>query len=70
MNYMSWKTRCTELFSQYKELLTEFTHGLEFRATLNTLEQSVEFKKYDELDYWRNLAEVGYRSDMKNVNFD
>ena len=71
MNNMGWKTQCTELFSQYKELLTDFIHCLEeFRATLNTLEQCVDFKEYDELDYWHNRAEVGYRSELKNIHFD
>ena len=68
---MAWKTQCADFFSQYKELLTDFTHCLEeFKGTLNTLEQCVDFKEYDELDYWRNRAEVGYRSDLKYLHLD
>ena len=63
---MAWKTQCTEAFSQYMELLEDLTHFLEeFKETLNTLEQCVDFKKYEELEYWRNRAEVGFCSDLK-----
>ena len=65
------RTQCTELFSQYKELLTDFIHSLEeFKGTLNSLEQCVDFKDYDELEYWRNRAGVGYSSDLKYFNLD
>ena len=68
---MAWRTQCTELFSQYKELLTDFIHSLEeFKGTLNSLEQCVDFKDYDELEYWRNRAEVGYSSDLKYFHLD
>ena len=68
---MAWKTQCTEFFSQYKELLADFTHFLEeFKETLNTVEQCVDFKEYEELEYWCNRAEVGYCSDLKYFYFD
>ena len=58
-------------FPQYKELLTDFIHSLEeFKGTLNTLEQCVDFKEYDELESWRNRTEVGYRSDLKYFHLD
>ena len=45
---MAWKTQCTEVFSQYMELLEDLTHFLEeFKETLNTLEQCVDFKEYE-----------------------
>ena len=36
MNNMAWKAQCAEFFSQYKELLEDFTYSLEeFKETLN-----------------------------------
>ena len=69
---MAWKSQCTEFCSQYMELLLEdLTHFLEeFKETLNTLEQYVDFKYYEELEYWRNRAEVGFCSDLKYFYFD
>ena len=66
MNKLEWVTQCTEAFSQYMELLEDLTHFLkEFKETLNTFEQCVDFKYYEELEYWRNRAEVGFCSDLK-----
>ena len=43
---MAWKSHCTDFFSQYMELLEDLTHFLEeFKETLNTLEQCVDFKR-------------------------
>ena len=51
--------------------MADLTHFLEeFKVTLNTLEQFVDFKDYKELEYLRNRAEVGYRSDLKYFYFD
>ena len=52
------------------ELLEDLTHFLEeFKETLNTLEQCVDFKEYEELEYWRNRAEVGFCCDLKYFYF-
>ena len=68
---MVWKTQCTGFFSQYMELLEDLNHFLEeFKETLNTLEQGVDFKEYEELEYWHNRAEVGFCSDFKYLYFD
>ena len=68
---MAWKTQCTGFFSQYMELLEDLTHFLEeFKETLNTLEQCVDFKEYEELEYWHNRAEVEFCSDFKYLYFD
>ena len=53
------------------ELLEDLTHFLEeFKETLNTLEQCVDFKEYEELEYWRSRAEVGFCSDLKYFYVD
>ena len=68
---MAWKTQCTEFFSQYMELLEDLTHFLdELKETVITLEQCVDFKENEELECWRNRAEVGFCSDLKYLYFD
>ena len=67
---MTRKTQCTEFFFPVQGM-ADLTHFLqEFKVTLNTLEQCVDFKDYEELEYWRNRAEVGYRNDLKYFYFD
>ena len=68
---MVWKTQCTDFFAQYVGLLEDITLFLEeFKETLKSVEQCVDFKEYEELEYWRNRAEVGFCSDLKYFYFD
>ena len=49
---MSWESQCNKLFRQYQEILIVFKDSLQmFEETINTLEQCIDFKEYDDFNY-------------------
>ena len=50
---MAWESQCNKLFRQYEEILIVFNDSLQmFEDIINTLEQCIDFKEYDDFYYY------------------
>ena len=49
---MNWKSQCSDLFIQYKEILETFMSNLEeFQGSFNSLQQCVWFNYHEDMPY-------------------